>query len=63
MIISGDFNINLLKLNEKDIFFEFFDVLSTLIIYTKITYPTKFSDHNAILIDNIYSTLSQLSIN
>ena len=37
-------------------------MLSTLSIYPKITYPTRFSDHKATLIDNIFSKLSQLSI-
>ena len=39
-VIAGDFNINLLKINEKEVFAEFFYTLISYSFYPHITLPT-----------------------
>ena len=58
MIITGDTNINLLKINEREIFSEFFDSLTSQSLYPKITMPTRFSNRSGTLIDNFFAKLS-----
>ena len=58
IILAGDFNINLLRLNERDVFAEFVDLLTSNSFYPKITLPTRFSHLNATLIDNVFSNLN-----
>ena len=43
IIIGGDFNINLLRINERDKFQHYYDLLVTRSIYPHITLPTRFS--------------------
>ena len=59
MIIGGDFNINLLRLNEREKFQEFYDMFVTNSLYPEITLPTRFSKNNATLIDQIFSRYSR----
>ncbi len=40
VILAGDFNIDLLKINEKHIINEYFDMLTINSVYPKITVPT-----------------------
>ena len=54
IVLSGDFNIDLLKLNERDKYAEFFDMLISLGFLPKITYPTRFAKKSASLIDQIF---------
>ena len=54
IIIIGDFNINLLKINERELFCEFFDNLIAQGFLPKITFPTRFTRTNGTLIDNIF---------
>ena len=54
VIIGGDFNINLLRLNEREKFQEFYDMFVTDNLYPEITLPTRFSKNNATLIDQIF---------
>ena len=58
LIIGGDFNINLLKLNEREKFQEYYDLLASQNIFPQITLPTRFSKKNATLIDQIFCRLS-----
>ena len=58
VIIAGDFNIDLLKMKDKPIFSEYFDVISSLSFFPYITLPTRLSDINCTLIDNFLCTLS-----
>ena len=58
IILAGDFNINLLRLNDRDVFAEFFDLLTSNGFYPKITLPTRFAPHTATLIDNFFSNLN-----
>jgi exonuclease III len=50
-IITGDFNIDLLKINEKEVFSDFFDVMTENSFYPKITLPTRFSNKHGTLIN------------
>ena len=55
IILSGDFNINLLKLNEKQVHANYFDMLTTNSLLPNITHPTRITRTSATLIDNIFS--------
>ena len=44
VILAGDFNINLLQINEKRLFSKFFDGLIENRFYPKITLLTRFSN-------------------
>ena len=59
IILAGDFNINLLRLNDRDVFAECFDLLTSNSFYPKITLPTRFSPHTATLIDNFFKCFSR----
>ena len=58
MILTGDFNINLLKVNEREVFGEFFETLISSSFYPRITLPTRFSNRNGTLIDNFFCRLT-----
>ncbi len=62
-IITGDFNIDLLQINEKEIFSEFFDTLTDSSFYPKITLPTRYSNKHGTLIHNIFCKLTDSTIN
>jgi len=62
-IITGDFNIDLLKINERNVFSEFFDSLTVNSFYPKITLPTRFSNDHGTLIDNFFCKLTEKSLN
>ena len=54
--IVGDFNINLLQINERENFFEgFFDFMCTNSFYPKITLAPHFSKHSCSLIDKLFA--------
>ena len=55
IIISGDFNINLLKINEKIMYANFFDMMTSISLLPNITYPTRITRTSATIIDNIFS--------
>ena len=55
----GDFNINLLKINEKEVFADFLEMMTSFSYYPKITLPTRFSKNNGSLIDNIFCKISE----
>ena len=55
VVIAGDYNIDLLKVLEKTVFSEYFDAVTALNFFTKITLPTtstRFSKRSCTLIDN-----------
>ena len=60
-IICGDFNINLLKVNEREIFAEFLDLFLSNGFLPQISLPTRFSTKNATLIDQIFCKLSNIT--
>ena len=61
IIIGGDFNINLLKLNERLKFSEYFDLFISHSFFPKITLPTRIGSNSCTLIDNIYCRFSSPS--
>lgn len=63
ILLTGDFNINLLKINEKDSFAKFLDTMLENSFFPKITLPTRISTHSCTLIDNIFVKLSPNSLN
>ena len=62
VIIAGDFNINLLKINEKEVFAECFDTLISYSFYPHITLPTRLSKNNGTLIDNLFCKLTKFTM-
>ena len=58
-IIVGDFNMNLLQLNEKELFSDYLDSFVCHGFFPKITLPTRFSRRNCSLIDQIYCKISE----
>ena len=54
IMIAGDFNLNLLKIKTDDNSNQFYNCLSTAGYEPLITFPTRFSEHNCSLIDNIF---------
>lgn len=62
ILISGDFNIDLLKINERALFADYLDSFLGYSFYPKITMPTRLATHSASLIDNIFAKLSPNTI-
>ncbi len=50
--MTGDFNIDLLKINDKHVIGEYFDMLTSHSFYPKITLPTRLTNNNGTLINN-----------
>ena len=57
VLLAGDFNINLLKLNENETCSEFFDSLLAHSFLPQITVPTRFGQFSHTLIDNFFLNL------
>ena len=64
LLIAGDFNINLLHINNcnKDHFGNFLDMLLGHSLFPKITFPTRLGENSCSLIDNIFCSLSHNSV-
>ena len=60
VILTGDFNLNLLNLNNRKIY-SYFDHMLNLHLLPKITFPTHFLDNTCTLIDNIFTKYSPAS--
>ena len=58
VIFAGDFNINLLQIQEREKFQEYFDLLTTHNLLPQITLPTRFSKRKGTLIDQIFCKFS-----
>ena len=54
LIMSGDFNINLLKINEKILYANLFDMMTSISLLPNITYPTRITRTTTTIIDNIF---------
>ena len=52
LILAGDLNIKVLKLNENELYSNFFDTLISHSIYPLITLPTRFTRITGTLIDH-----------
>ena len=62
IVCAGDFNIDLLKINQRTKYSEFFDLMIQNNYLPKITLPTRFARHSCSLLDNIYCKLSNETI-
>ena len=58
LFIAGDFNCNLLNINQRDKIQEFLDIFVTNGLFPKITLPTRFAKKSCSLLDQIYSSYS-----
>ena len=54
IILSGDFNLNLILANQRELYGQFLDLLLSLGLCPKITYPTRFAKYSASLLDLIF---------
>ena len=52
--ILGDFNINLLQINEREKYEDFFDMMCTNNFYPKIMFPTRIAARSHSLLDQIF---------
>ena len=52
--ISGDFNINLLQINEREKYDDFFDMICTNNFYPKIMFPTRIAKRSHSLLDQTF---------
>ena len=62
VIVAGDFNVDLLELNDKHIISEYFDMYTNHSFYPKITVPTRLSNKHGTLIDNFFCKLTNHTI-
>ncbi len=60
--LTGDFNIDLLKINEKQIIGEYFDIFTNHSLLPKITVPTRLYMENGTLIDNMFCKLTEYTL-
>ena len=58
VVLVGDFNIDLLKINERQVFYDYFETILSNGLIPKITMPTRLTDSHASLIDNCFVKLS-----
>ncbi len=62
VIIAGHFNIDLLKVNDKHVFSDYFDMLTSHSFYPNITLPTTLSNNNGTLIANFLCKLTESTL-
>ncbi len=62
VIINGDFNADILKINENNQIWEYFDMFTNHSFYPKITLPTRFSNKHGTIIDKFFCKLSESTI-
>ena len=63
VLICGDYNINLLKINSESHFSYFFDTMLIHSFFLQITFPTRVNNSSgATLIDNIFCKLSSITL-
>lgn len=55
LFIAGDFNCNLLNINQRNKIQQFLDIFVTNGLFPKITLPTRFARKSCSLLDQIYS--------
>ena len=61
-LIAGDFNIDLLKVNNVTAISDYFDTITSHSFYPKITLPTRLTNSNGTCIDNILCKLTESTI-
>ena len=57
-ILVGNFNIDLLKVNERQTFADYLDLFYTNSLISMISLPTRFSSANCTLIDQVFCKMS-----
>ena len=62
-MIVGDFNINLLQIQEREKFGDFFDLMCVNGFLPNITFPTRFAKKSCSLIDQIFCRFPESHIN
>ncbi len=62
VLVAGNFNINLLQINDRNVFSEYFDMFTSHSFYPKITLPTRLSNNLATLIDNFFCKLTETTL-
>ena len=63
VLICGDYNINLLKVNFEPHFSDFFDTMLAHSFFPKITFPTRVNNSSgATLMDNIFCELAPIAL-
>jgi hypothetical protein len=63
VLVCGDYNINLLKINYNESFSKFLDVMLSNNLLPTITMPTRIAAHSCSLIDNIFYKVTENSNN
>ena len=58
IILTGDFNIDLMQIHEKEHVKDFMEMLTSNGLVPKITSPTRLTEHSKTLIDNCFVRLS-----
>lgn len=58
VLIGGDFNLDLLKIHERQIFNDYFDTVLSCGYIPKITLPTRITNNSGTLIDNFFCKIS-----
>ena len=59
VILAGDYNINMLQINEQEHCSTFFDMLTSFSLFPQITLPTRFTTRTGTLIDNFFCNLTK----
>ena len=59
LILAGDYNINMLKINEQEHCSRFFNMLTSFSLFPQIALPTRFTTCNGTLIDNFFCNLTK----
>ena len=63
VVIAGNFNFDMLKLNENNNVSYCFDTITSQMFHPTITLPTRFSDKRSTLLDNFYCKYSPAIMN
>ena len=59
IVLAGDYNLNLLKINESEICCEFFYLLTSQSLFPHITLPTRLTNGDGTLIDNLFCKMNK----
>ena len=59
IVLAGDYNLNLLKINKNEICCELFDLLTSHSLFPHITLPTRLTNGGGTLIDNLFCKLNK----
>jgi exonuclease III len=63
VIVAGDFNIDLLKIDNRSLYASYLESMYSISLVPSITLPTRLSKNNATLIDHIFCSFSNSTTN